>query len=112
MNESEKKQRAKCNAYGSEFVPSLGDLKVGLATQTLSESPIYGVRSALVGDTTGWYLWAGPFSDDPEFFKPVHAEHIITILPILDQYLGLAPGYKFIIDTNGYEDVWFEQIIT
>ncbi|WP_455685330.1 immunity protein Imm33 domain-containing protein [Variovorax paradoxus] len=38
----------------------------------------------------------------------MHVEHISEILPIAQKYLALAPGFKFIIDENGYEDVWYE----
>lgn len=27
-------------------------------------------------------------------------------------YLALAPGYRFIIDDEGYEDIWHEPVIT
>lgn len=101
-------QRSICEKFGSKFIPALRNLKVGLARQTLELSPVYGVREPLVGDTTGWYIWAGPHSDDPDFFQAVHAEHLSDILPLVMPYLGLEPGFKFIIDASGYEDVWFE----
>ena len=29
-------------------------------------------------------------------------------LPQIIEYLDLPPGYRFLIDDNGYEDVWFD----
>lgn len=29
-------------------------------------------------------------------------------LPEVKKYLDLPPGYRFLIDGNNYEDVWFE----
>ena len=68
--------------------------------------PINGLRHKLEGDTTGWYIWAGEeFSFDNDFFLPLHLEHFITKYPTVIKYLGLAPGWRFLIADN-YEDVW------
>lgn len=70
--------------------------------------PINGLRLVPKGDTTGWYLWAGqklPF--DPDFFVPLHLEHLDDWRPGLTRYLGLAPGWRFLIDPEAeHEDVW------
>jgi hypothetical protein len=110
MNEIEREQRALCQRVKSEFFPSDEDKKVGLAIDTINQSPIYGARVAPTAETTGWYIWAGPHSEDSEFYQPVHASHLKELCPLILKYLGLAPGYKFIIDRNGYEDVWFERL--
>ena len=58
--------------------------------------------------TCGWYIWAGEeLSDTPDFFKPLHAAHIREWCPQVEPYLGLAPGWRFLI-TGNYEDVWFD----
>lgn len=31
------------------------------------------------------------------------------MLPEVLPYLELPPGYRFIIDGKGYEDVWFDE---
>ena len=103
-------QRAVCQRVNSEFVASDESKKVGLAIATMNQSPIYGARVFPTSDTTGWYIWAGPRSEDPDFYQPVHAAHLKELCPVILKYLGLAPGYKFIVDHNGYEDVWFEGL--
>ncbi|MFI5125048.1 MAG: hypothetical protein ACHQDF_06975 [Chitinophagales bacterium] len=56
--------------------------------------------------TTGWYLWSGEeFSEDPNFFVPLHVEHLKEWCPEIIKYLRLAPGWRFLIAPN-YEDVW------
>ncbi len=30
--------------------------------------PIHGLRHFPTKDTSGWYIWAGDYSDDPDFF--------------------------------------------
>lgn len=105
----EQVQRMMCTKHGASFTPADSGLKVGLALDTLKLNPIYGVRESLVGDTTGWYIWGGPHSDAPDFFQPVHVDHLADLLPIVLPFLGLEPGFKFITDQSGYEDVWRES---
>jgi len=71
--------------------------------------PINGLRHFHEGNTTGWYIWAGEFSDAPDFFKPMHLFHLQEYYPELLKYLGLPPGNRFLIDNKGYEDVWFDE---
>ena len=39
---------------------------------------------------------------------PRHVSHLRDRLPEVEQYLGLAPGWRFLI-TPDYEDVWFDE---
>jgi hypothetical protein len=60
------------------------------------------------GDTTGWYIWAGDhLSDDPTFFVPLHVEHLDEWAPQVLKFLGLAPGWRFLV-AGEYEDVWYD----
>jgi len=43
--------------------------------------------------------------DDPDFFVPLHVEHLDEWCPGAVKYLGLAPGWRFLF-AEGYEDVW------
>lgn len=99
-----------CAQYGSVFTPTDPAEKLGIALQTMGLQPIYGVRVRPTDGVSGWYIWGGPHSTDPDFFQPIHAAHIPDLCPIVLKYLALAPGYKFIIDSSGYEDVWSEPI--
>jgi hypothetical protein len=50
-------------------------------------------------DTSGWYIWAGEGgpSDDPDFFVPLHVEHLAEWCPHITKYLGLPPGWRFLV---------------
>ncbi len=105
--DSIEKQMIICKRYGASYVASPEHLKVGIST-TVKEGilPINGLRIPLEGDTSGWYIWAGDYmSDDPDFFLPLHIKHLPNWSSIIIPYLGLPPGYRFLI-TPSYEDVW------
>ncbi|WP_436968388.1 immunity protein Imm33 domain-containing protein [Burkholderia multivorans] len=48
-------------------------------------------------------------SDAADFYQPVHTDHLAELLPAVIKYLRLPHGSKFIIDDNGFEDVWLVQ---
>ena len=74
-------------------------------------SPINGLRHEPVGDTNGWYIWAGPeLSQDPDFFTPLHVHHLGEWCPQVLPYLALPPGSRFLI-AEGYEDVWHDEAL-
>ncbi|TDM05502.1 MAG: hypothetical protein C4K60_12105 [Ideonella sp. MAG2] len=98
-----------CLKFGSDLCEIDPNGKIGIALASLNLSPIYGVRVKPENGTEGWYIWAGERSDEHDFFQPVHAAHIIDLLPEAAPYLALEPGYKFIIDRDGYEDVWRDE---
>ena len=99
-------QKSICIKYGAEFIESPNTLKIGISANVKNgELPIHGLRHPMEGDTTGWYIWAGNYSDDKDFFKPLHVEHVRDWNPIIEKYLGLAPGWRFLV-TKEYEDVW------
>jgi hypothetical protein len=103
-------QRAICIKYGAEFFSSPPDLKVGIASNVRGGIlPINGMRHPPAGDTTGWYIWAGEvLSENPEFFKASHVAHLSEWRPVVLKYLGLAPGWRFLV-ASSYQDVWRDQ---
>lgn len=102
-------QRAVCEKHKATFCPSPEDLKVGISLNIKDGLwPINGLRHPPQGDATGWYIWAGEMlSTDPNFFSPLHVEHLSQWCPRVQKYLGLPPGWRFLI-SDGYEDVWFD----
>jgi hypothetical protein len=82
---------------------------VGIALSTFDgRLPMHGLRHPLEGRASGWYLWAGsdfPQADDA--FLPMHAEHLREHFPEALPYLGLAPGWRFLL-APGHCDVWFD----
>lgn len=73
--------------------------------------PINGLRHPIdAGHSAGWFIWAGEqFLEDADFFKPMHVRHLIESYPDALDYLGLPPGWRFLIDDKGYEDVWCDE---
>lgn len=105
--EMEKAQREICTKYGADFYNCDSSLKVGISKNVRDGArPLNGLRIMPEGDTCGWYIWAGEqWSDSPDFFVPLHAEHLTEWAPLALRYLGLPPGWRFLI-TEEYEDVW------
>lgn len=99
-------QQELCKQYASEYVESSLEMIVGLSLGVQQdEFPIHGLRHPIEKGTTGWYIWHGDYSDDPEFFQPVHVRHLIKQDSLVLKYLGLAPGWRFLMAPD-YEDVW------
>jgi len=105
-------QKDVCLKHKADYYPSPDHLKVGIALNVKEGvRPINGLRHLAEGDTTGWYIWAGEeLSNDPDFFQPLHVEHLSEWCPEIQKYLGLPPGWRFLIDGE-YEDVWFDETL-
>jgi hypothetical protein len=102
-------QAALCSRIGAAVDIVGGEDKLGVSRAVLQDIwPVKGVRHPAEGDTCGWYIWAGEYSEDPDFFMPFHARHVFEARPEVVQYLGLAPGWGFVI-APGYEDVWWDE---
>lgn len=108
----EKLQKNICKQYESGFLSSPNELKVGIATNVMEDiMPINGLRHPPEGDTSGWYIYAGEqLSSEPDFFKPLHIEHLDEWCPQVKKYLGLPPGWRFLV-AGDYEDVWFDETL-
>ncbi|WP_423236987.1 immunity protein Imm33 domain-containing protein [Burkholderia multivorans] len=83
---------------------------VAVAISTLGKMPVYGTRISLpAGGNVSWFFHCGEYSDAADFYQPVHTDHLAELLPAVIKYLRLPHGSKFIIDDNGFEDVWLVQ---
>lgn len=102
---------ALCYRFGARFHKSQFDLKVGIS-RNIKESvkPLNGLRQPVTNDMTGWYIWAGDYSDADDFFVPMQARHLLEFCPQVLKYLGLAPGWRFLI-SGEYEDVWEDRLL-
>jgi hypothetical protein len=108
LSEITEAQRRLCATHGCDFVPVTGDQKAGLAVSTLGMAPLNGLRHPVIGDATGWYIWAGDqWSDSSDFFQPICVDHLIEKLPAVADFLALAPGYRFLL-AEGHIDIWFD----
>ncbi|AZC96337.1 immunity protein Imm33 domain-containing protein [Pseudomonas chlororaphis] len=100
-------QKDICEKYGLPVLPP--DEMVAIAIATLGKSPIYGTRIPLPeGGNVSWFIHCGEHSNADDFYQAVHTEHLSEMLPQVLNYLCLPAGAKFIIDNEGYEDVWME----
>ena len=103
-------QKEICKKFNTEHFPCTDGWKIGVSKNISGgEMPINGLRYNPENGTMGWYIWAGNYSDDPNFFEPIHVEHLIEKCPLVLKYLGLPPGWRFQIDEKGYEDVWEDK---
>ena len=86
------------------------DSMIGLAINSLDNKVINGLRHPIEGNSNGWYIWSGEYSESEDFFAPVCIKHLQNYFDIdLIEYLDLPVGYRFLIDDNSYEDVWFDK---
>jgi hypothetical protein len=47
-------------------------------------------------------------SEEKDFFVPLHVEHLGEWCPQVLSYLGLPPGWRFLIAPD-YEDIWEDR---
>lgn len=102
------KQKNICAKYNCEYSPIDDQLKLGISRNfNINQMPINGLRHPQENDTCGWYLWSGEeYSEDPDFFVPVHVFHIKEKYPEIYNYLALPEGHRFLLGEDNYEDVW------
>jgi hypothetical protein len=109
-----RKQETVCEWIGAQPDRPFSDSIIGLAIGTLNNIVIHGLRHPAKNNSNGWYIWSGDFKECDDFFSPVCIKHLANYIKVdLTEYLDLPAGYRFLIDGNGYEDVWFdEKLIT
>lgn len=107
-------QERVCERLRAPFDPPGAGQRVGASEWFLSrpdQLPIHGLRIPPHGEVCGWYLWAGEaMREDPDYFRPLHVEHLIAVQPIVVPYLALPPGWRFVL-APGYEDVWYDPAL-
>jgi hypothetical protein len=55
---------------------------------------------------TGWWIWSTEtFSEADDFFVPLCARDLQERCPEILKYVGLAPGWRFLI-APGYESLY------
>jgi hypothetical protein len=100
-----------CARYGSKVVASTPQEKLGVALATLEKIPLNALRHRSAGGTCGWYIWGGEtLSEDPEFFQPLHVEHMSSRCPEILPYLALAPGWRVLL-APGHTDAWYDPAL-
>ena len=100
-----------CESVGAKPEPCSGDSKVGLARGARSQLPIHGMRVRPGAGVTGWFIWAGEYSEADDFFEPVHVVHLAEVCPAALPFLDLPPGWRFLTDGDCYRDVWYDDAL-
>ena len=100
-------QREVCERFGAPFLAAPPELKLGVSRNVRTGAmPVHGLRHPPEQGTSGWFIWADEeLSDAPDFFEPLHISHIAEYCPQVLVYLGLGPGWRFLL-ADDYEDVW------
>ncbi|PWN64101.1 immunity protein Imm33 domain-containing protein [Chryseobacterium viscerum] len=105
------KQEKICRKYSqiADFVEL--DSLIALGKNFNPSLQINGLRHPRTETLNGWYIWSGEdFNpEDFDFFNPSHTHHLLDKASFVIKYLGLPPGNRFLIDSKGYEDVWFDE---
>ena len=99
-----------CRKFSAQYEAFDLDLMVGVSKNFISGAlPLNGLRHPQEGHSCGWFLWAGEdFSEAGDFWEVWHANHLLDRCPEIVKYLGLAPGWRFLV-AGDYEDVWFDE---
>ena len=102
----EENQKQICKKFRAQFQSCDLRLKIGIS-KNVKEGllPLNGLRVREENGSSGWYIWAGEWSDDPDFFVPLHGEHLVDWAKVVLPYLGLPEGWRFLV-AEEYEDVW------
>jgi hypothetical protein len=102
------KQKEICKNNNSIWKPINKKLKIGVSSN-LDKDPINGLRHPADNGTTGWFIWTGEYSEADDFFQPICAEHLLQLRPEIIKYLGLDIGFRFLTESKGYEDIWYDK---
>lgn len=103
-------QKLLCEEVGSAYVEVTGDDVVAVAVHTLKQDPIVGIRKKPeTAENISWYIYGGEPSSE-ETFEIMTVRELQDIAPEVLPYLALETGFRFMIDTDDYEDVWKEEI--
>ena len=68
-----------------------------------------GLRRPPDAGMSGWYIGCSEeFSAASGFFAPLCTIHIYESKPEVGRFLGLPPGYRFLL-AGDYLDVWYDE---
>jgi len=97
-----------CKRFGAAYEPPTAGCKVGIALQTRGHQPLNAVRRPAERGACGWFLWWGDtLTENPDFFQPLHVEHLNERCPEIIRYLALPPGWRVQV-APGHEDAWYD----
>ena len=99
-----------CARYGVQPQLPMHHDRLGIAMATLGLSPINGMRILAMSGSSGWYVYGGAEAGtNDDFYSPLCVRHMAKHCEIVIPYLWLPAGWRFQIDTDDYEDVWYDE---
>ncbi|MCF8255580.1 MAG: hypothetical protein K9H61_13495 [Bacteroidia bacterium] len=104
------KQKEICSKFNSKWNPINKKLNVWVSLN-LNQNPLNGIRLKTEDGTSGWYIWAGDYSKNKDFFQAILAEHLLQIRPEIINYFGLDTGFRFLLGKDNYEEVWLDETL-
>lgn len=102
-------QKLLCEEFDSRYIEVKADDVIAIAVDTLKQEPIVGLRKQPASSSDAiWYIYGGELSEENDFFEIMTVKELQDIFPEALPYLALEPGFRFMIDSDDYEDVWRE----
>jgi len=103
-------QETVCERFQVEWVEWPRGLKVGVARNVRSGlAPFERTSPSPAGRSHRLVLVGGRSAvPGPGLLLPLHVEHLAEWCPAAIPYLGLPPGWRFLV-APGREDVWFDE---
>lgn len=101
-----------CKRFGVAPMAPLQYDRLGIALETLHFAPINGLRIPALPGLSGWFIFGGAEpSEEDDFYAPLCVRHLREYCEIAIPYLCLPVGWRFQIDKDGYEDVWYDGLL-
>ena len=101
-------QKLVCEEFGSAYLPVKETDVVAIALHTLNKEPIVGLRKVADDSNASWFIYGGELDGGEDFFEIITVQTLEKEFPNALPYLALDTGYRFMIDSDDYEDVWKE----
>jgi len=70
---------------------------------------VYGLRLAPTDDRTGWFFWTEELFPPLPRFSAIQVAEFEERWPEVIKFLGLPPGWRFVVDGYGYEREWEDR---
>ena len=102
-------QKDICKRFGATHFACSDDQFVYFALESKGYLPVNGERVRGKGEESGWYIWCGAHKKDSEaFFQKVSVYELSEMVPLAYAFLGLPPGFKFLI-AGGHQRAWLDE---
>ncbi|WP_228200225.1 MULTISPECIES: hypothetical protein [Acinetobacter] len=101
-------QQLLCEEFDSAYRAVKETDIIAIALHTLNKEPIVGLRKLPDENNVSWFIYGGELDGAEDFFELISVQELAKEFPEALPYLALDTGYRFMIDSDDYEDVWKE----